>query len=693
MKNNKGRLVTKLLLAILFIILIFMIFVWLFPTKGYFNSLFQDVFRNNIDAMREAGEKYYTAERLPLNVGDSEKITLQEMLDKKMILPFTDKNGKTCNLKKSYVKITKTESEYEMKVYLSCKGEEAYIISYLGCKDYCAGLGKCDETCSSCGKNCSSKILYEYKRKAKVKEITGYTCEKGYTKKDDLCYKKITKDVTKKAKPIYETTTDTKAATPEYKEKTTTVPATPVYEENTETKDATPLYGTKKETISGTPVYGSETINIDAEAHNVETITYKYLYKKDIQKEYSEWSDWSENKEYDPNNNDIAFGPQELIWNEKNGAKKITKTTTIYDKDQPIYETTYDNVIGTYKRYVCSGFNYYIDQTTTKTYQYGAWTVESTDIYTSMPQSNDPNVQYIFKGMDSKCNGDCIETPRFVVEKRVRTYKEAETYTSNNLQVTCNIEEKEIPVYGIRKTFVGYVSDKITEVRYVYYYHTKTRTITKNASTDYKWSYKQNDESLLKNGYSFVREEVASKDTTTYYTCPANYTLNGTKCYKETSKIVGYTCPAGYELEGKNCVKETKYISGYICDADYKLNGTKCYKNTSKIIDYTCEAGFTKDKKECKKKDKYISGYTCDADYTLSGTTCYKKSESKLIGYECEKGFTKDGKECKKKVSTTVVAAPTPIYKSKEVTEYRWSEKDLSGWTKTGNKKTSKVCK
>ena len=37
------------------------------------------------------------------------------MLDKKLILPFLDKDGNECDAKKSYVQVTKKKTEYEMK--------------------------------------------------------------------------------------------------------------------------------------------------------------------------------------------------------------------------------------------------------------------------------------------------------------------------------------------------------------------------------------------------------------------------------------------------------------------------------------------------------------------------------------------------------------------------------------------------
>ncbi len=694
-RKSLNQIIRKVLLTLLFTVLLIFLLIWLFPTKGYFSSLFQDVFRNNINSMRDAGERYFTNDRLPKEIGDSEKITLKEMLNKSLLLPFTDKNGNSCDINKSYVKVTKEKDEYKMKVYLSCDDEDAYIIVYLGCRDYCAGLGKCDQTCSSCGDNCANKKLYEFTREITKKVIKGYTCDEGYKKNGNLCYKTTTKQVTKDATPVYETTEDTKPATPKYSNKTTTINATPVYDNGEESINATPLYNKTTIKIDGTPVYGEDESTINATPHKVETQNYKYLYKKHVAKSYSNWSDWSSLKEYNPDSNNITWGKQDLVWNEKAGTKKITTTKIVYDKNKPIYEYNNTNVVGYYKRYVCSGYSYYMDSTTNTVYSYGEWTKVSRDTYTSFPSSSDPNVKYVYVGMNyDECEETCTLKPYYIVDKYVRTSSKAQSSTSGSgLSAVCNISYESIPVYGPKKVFVGYESNRVTEVSYKYYYHTKTRTITEEEHTDYKWTKIYNDPTLVNQGYTYVRREVESTSSYTYYTCPSGYNLNGTKCSKKTSTIIGYTCPSGYNLNGKKCEREVKYVSGYTCPTDYKLSGTKCYKDTSKIIGYTCPSGYKLDGKKCEKTEKYISGYTCPSGYNLSDKTCYKKSGSKLIGYKCPADYSLKGKKCHKTETTTVSKGTTPIYGSQKTTEYKWStSKTLKGWERTGRTKTDKVC-
>ena len=104
--------------------------------KGINNRIFNE----NVQEMKNAAIPYFTTDKLPQEIGDEVKLTLQEMLDLKLLLPFTDKNGETCDTKNSYVTLTKKKDYYEMKINLKCNGEEDYIIVKLGCYSYCTSV-------------------------------------------------------------------------------------------------------------------------------------------------------------------------------------------------------------------------------------------------------------------------------------------------------------------------------------------------------------------------------------------------------------------------------------------------------------------------------------------------------------------------------------------------------------------------
>lgn len=153
MYNENSNFQTKnVIVQFLFVALIIFVLIWLFPLKSDLKNLkttsngdnkdlsvlVDRIFNENIIAMKDAAKSYYTLERLPKNVGDKVKMTLGEMLEKKIILPFTDKHGKTCDTTASYVEVTKYDTEYLMKVNLKCGDEENYLLVYMGCYDYCS---------------------------------------------------------------------------------------------------------------------------------------------------------------------------------------------------------------------------------------------------------------------------------------------------------------------------------------------------------------------------------------------------------------------------------------------------------------------------------------------------------------------------------------------------------------------------
>ena len=126
-EEKRGFPIRDFLLKLILVIIFVLLLMWLLPTKNINNGsdvdlspLTDRIFNANIQEMKEAAIPYFTTERLPKNTGDEVTLTLQEMLDKHLLLPFTDKNGDTCDAQNSYVTVTKEENEYILKVYLKC---------------------------------------------------------------------------------------------------------------------------------------------------------------------------------------------------------------------------------------------------------------------------------------------------------------------------------------------------------------------------------------------------------------------------------------------------------------------------------------------------------------------------------------------------------------------------------------------
>jgi len=170
-ENRKFSWTDFLIKVIIFIIFILFV-MWLLSlsTKGLSNSLnvlTDNIMSENINQMKEVGQEYFTIERLPSKVGEVEKITLQQMYDKHLILEIKDKDGNACSANDSYVSVEKLETEYEMKVYLDCGKDTKYIISKMGCTEICSN-NECnitveeEENTSNKGNTSSKKTEYQY---------------------------------------------------------------------------------------------------------------------------------------------------------------------------------------------------------------------------------------------------------------------------------------------------------------------------------------------------------------------------------------------------------------------------------------------------------------------------------------------------------------------------------------------------
>lgn len=212
--SRNGFSIVDILVKIIFAGLFIFILIWLFNKNvPNMKPFYSNVFRENIKYMQEAGESYFTDDKMPKNIGDTVKITLGEMFDRKLILPFVDEDGNSCNQYDSYVSVTKTANNYELKTNLVCNKETNYTVKILGCHTYCEN-GECNKNA------CTVETITKYQYKKLVSGTkTTYSCPKGYTLKNKKCTKTeltSTKDAKK--------TTDQNIidATIKYEEGTTT---------------------------------------------------------------------------------------------------------------------------------------------------------------------------------------------------------------------------------------------------------------------------------------------------------------------------------------------------------------------------------------------------------------------------------------------------------------------------------------
>src|SRR5574344_389024 len=118
----------NLLLKLALIVIIVLLIIWLFPMPKL-DTFYNKVFNDNLNSVKSVAENYFTNDNLPTTTGSSVTLKLQDMLDKKLITSFVDKNNNSCNTTNSYAQVTKTEDNtYVLKVQLSCDDKTDYIL-------------------------------------------------------------------------------------------------------------------------------------------------------------------------------------------------------------------------------------------------------------------------------------------------------------------------------------------------------------------------------------------------------------------------------------------------------------------------------------------------------------------------------------------------------------------------------------
>ncbi len=581
--------IKRFLIGLLLAFLLIFLLVWLFPTKAGLKSTINDsvsdafdktfaekleplydrIFSDNINTMKEVATAYFTTERLPKAEGQTKKLTLGQMLDMKLLLNIKDKNGKMCDEDKSYVEITKMDKEYKMKVNLSCGDEEDYIITYLGCYNYCLN-DVCEKKTTTATKTTIVTTKPTTPIKRVIKKIIVPT--PSPQPKKHYCVKYDGKYYGKYGKVVTKSTYQKQCGTPQpekhycvkyngkYYGKYGTVVSKTIFKKQCGTPQPEKhycvkyngkyygKYGTvvsktvfKKQCSTPQPekhyceIYNGKYYGKDGNVVNEQTyksecinpeVVYKYLYEKIVtttthhEKEYSEWTDWSANIEYNPNNNNINWGKHEYDWYEKVGYKLTKYYSYEEDTSQPIYNTYYDRLLGYKTQYACDGYTYYIDTTTNTTYistsnPGSGWSKNSRVTLSYLP-SQSSTKRYVYVGMNyDYCAETCNLKPYYIFDVYTRnpgtaTTTQVSSSKSTVSAVCSNVVTKQIPMYGKRMEFAGYVTNKVLKERRTYYYHKKTRTLIRDEYTDTKtqkydaWSFSKHDEVLLNQGYEYT---------------------------------------------------------------------------------------------------------------------------------------------------------------------------------------------
>ncbi len=502
--ESKGFPFRDFLLKLILIIIFVFLLIWLLPkfiSPTVVNKtekvagesvdlapLTSQIFADNLERMKEAAISYYTDERLPKEVGESDTMTLSDMIGKKIIVALIDKNNKACDVEKSYVRITKTEDEFILKVNLKDSEKEDYILVHLGCYTYC----------------------------------DSYICEKQTS---DVFVKASKPTPTVPVKTP--TGTPSNPSNPGSSDKPSSKPSDgPSDEPSSEPSDEPNIpEPSDKPQPSKTPAPTKEP-------------NYVYEYQRRTGATFSSWTNWSNwnktscsTKAVNCNDSDINCLRKVQLYNRK-------EKVGTYQKE---YVKTRSEVVqtGSYTQKTCSKFNYIIVNnityatTTSTTYTtvntitkttsrtVGGWKYNGRASYKN-PPTDTASTHYEFVGADySYCNDTCTTLPNYYYDSYSYTgglstvssttstpgstssSSSTSTYEDASVSATCgSYVYKTVPIYASIN-----VSDIATRTEPLYgtvcYMSQKTRKLTSSGKVQVKWS-KYNDRSLLDNGWYYT---------------------------------------------------------------------------------------------------------------------------------------------------------------------------------------------
>ena len=465
--------IKDILIQVLFVAIFIFLLMWLFPMKKDVKNalknlnienpnlqpLYDQIFNNNVQTMKEAAISYYTTPRLPEKIGDEKKMTLADMLKNNLVLSFADSKGKQCDLLESYVSITKMSDEYILKVNLKCSEQEDYILVHLGCYNYCDG-GICEK------KEETPTVNPTPTPTPKPDPVVNDKYEYEYIKVTDgkwgdwSNWSDWTKNViTSTDYRVVETKTENETT---YKDetRTTTVPVYGTKTVQTGTKQEAYTENVSVTKYRTVPVYETKQVQTGTkqEAYTTTEKVTKYRTEKYIIKYESTWVC-----------NDSCQTKSVPVYGTKQVPYETTETVTKY-RTVPVY-TTQKVQTGTKSEPVYE----------TKKVQTGVKQEAYTDTETVTKYRTVP----------------VYETKQIQTGVKQEAYTDTETVT----------KYKTVPVYSTVTVQIGTKEEtttvKVPVVTKVTYYRSKTREFI-SGTTDTKWSTSQNDQSLISQGYSLT---------------------------------------------------------------------------------------------------------------------------------------------------------------------------------------------
>ncbi len=189
MESEKRINWLSLFIKVVIIFIFVLIIIWLLSKLIGRNKL-SETFTNNINNMEKVSVEYFKTVDLPLEKGQSISVTLGELIEKELIISENSDSENSCDIEKSYSKITRKKDKYIVETTLICGKEDDTIqidFSLENCKNCnqstengsssneekneSANSDNSDTNSNTTSSNTTTKVTY-YEH---VKETTTYT--------------------------------------------------------------------------------------------------------------------------------------------------------------------------------------------------------------------------------------------------------------------------------------------------------------------------------------------------------------------------------------------------------------------------------------------------------------------------------------------------------------------------------------
>ena len=622
-EDNRRFSWTSLFIKIIIVVIFILFTIWLLSlsmkntTRGLsdsLNVLTDNIFKENIDRMKEVGKEYFTTERLPEMIGEVKTLTLEEMYKKNLILEVKDKNGKACSAKNSYVAVEKMETEYQMKVYLECGSEKDFIKVIMGCYNYCS---------------------------------------------TDICEKKESKDITDQAIEYqYSKTTGGSWGPWGAWTEWSTIEVTKNNYRDVETKVVNEQYSYDKEIKERKYTGESACIQMDgytliSDENGVCTYTTNTIVKENPTCPSVSGYTLKTRSGFDCT----------YVSNNPSKANPVCPTVDGYNNtDRDGFTCTYSKKTTVKENPTCPSVSGY--------------TLSSRDGFTCSYTSNNPSktnpVCPTVDGYDNAgrngftCNYSKLGT----------TYVDPTCPSVSNFDLTdregftCNYQREYQVAVGTKIVSAcnGCAKEVITVYETRYEYTTKTATCSEGTRSGDRCAVSttltDTRTATCPSGYTKSGNDCVKYGTVTKTaTCPSGYTKSDNTCVKSgtTTETRIASCPSGYSKSGSDCVKYSTLNKTATCEEGYTKSGNECVKSGVKKVtkDAVCATGEEMNNGKCYKVTTttvQVIGYR-DVKYYryrlrsyIGGTTDYKWSSSNNDRSLINAGYRLTGKTRNKEV-------------------------------------------